>query len=193
VSIMNRSAYVAVVAAIILAAALVALAGPAQAAEADAARGPWLTETDNPICKLSDMMKRAGELLDSLETGEPTQEEQKKVLAELDILIKMAEESSQKQQQQQQQQPNPGEAGQRQQKSPGSSGTATGASPMPDESDVTRTVTQQLGEGAPDLRELWGKLPEAQRDDFMQLLSEPLPLEYKMLIILYSKALSEKK
>lgn len=199
-SIVIRHGRRALIPAMILAAALIAPAGlahaaePAQPAEPGSARGPWITETDNPICKVSDMMKRAGKLLDSLETGEPTQEEQKNILAELDVLIKMAEKSSQQQQQQQQQQQNPGEASQQQQqKNPGSSGKATGASPAPDETDITRTVTQQLGESAPDLRELWGKLPEAQRDDFMQLLSEPLPLEYKLLIILYSKALSEER
>ena len=57
----------------------------------------------NPVRKISAMMKKAGKLLDQLETGDPTQDEQKKILEELDKLIEMAEKSSSSSSQQQQQ------------------------------------------------------------------------------------------
>lgn len=146
---------------------------------------------DNPVRKISGMMKKAGELLDKLETGKPTQEEQKKILAELDRLIEMAQKACSSSPQPQ---PRPGQQGRQPQQQPGNTGGASpGSSPAPDEKDILRPVKTRLGRGAVDLREVWGKLPDVRRDDVMQLLNEKLPVKYKQLLILYFKALSEKK
>ena len=67
------------------------------------------------------------------------------------------------------------------------------SSPAASERDFIRQVSPGVGAGAPDLREMWGKLPDAQRDEVLQLLREKLPLKYKQLLIWYFKALSEKK
>ena len=153
---------------------------------------------ENPVLKLSAMMKNAGKLLDTVGTGEPTQKEQKKILAELDRLIEMAQKSSSssssQQQQKQQQKQKQGQPKNSQQK-PGNAktGQGKGTSPAPNETDVLGSVKTRLGEGAPDLRAIWGKLPDAPRDDVMQLLREKLPMKYKQLLYLYFKALSEKK
>jgi len=145
----------------------------------------------NPVRKISAMMKKAGKLLDQLETGDPTQDEQKKILEELDKLIEMAEKSSSSQQQQQQQQRERNKTRNTRQQ-PQNSGN-TGGSPMQSERDVFRAVRPRLGAGAPDARQMWGKLPEATRDEILQLLNEKLPLKYQQLLKLYFKALSEKK
>ena len=147
---------------------------------------------DNPVRKISGMMKKAGELLDKLETGKPTQEEQKKILADLDRLIEMAQKTSSSSSQQQR--PRPGQQGQQPQRQPGNKGGASqGSSPAPDEKDILRPVKTRLGRGPADLREVWGKLPDVRRGEVMQLLNEKLPVKYKQLLILYFKALSEKK
>jgi len=147
---------------------------------------------DNPVRKISGMMKKAGELLDKLETGKPTQEEQKKILAQLDRLIAMAQKACSSSPQQQR--PRTGEQGRQPQQQPGNTGGASqGSSPAPDEKDILRPVKTHLGRGAADLREVWGKLPDVRRDEVMQLLNEKLPVKYKQLLILYFKALSEKK
>lgn len=147
---------------------------------------------DNPVRKISSMMKKASELLDKLETGKRTQEEQKKILAELDRLIAMAQKASSSSSQQPR--PRPGQKGRQPQQQPRNTGGASqGSSPAPDEKDILRPVKTHLGRGAADLREVWGKLPDVRRDDVLQLLNEKLPLKYKQLLILYFKALSEKK
>ncbi len=145
---------------------------------------------DNPVRKISDLMTKAGKLLETLETGEPTQEEQKKILAELDRLIEMAEKSSsssssRQQQQQQQQQQMP--------QQPKNAGAGGGSRPAQDETDNLRPTTGRPGSGAPDLREIWGTLPQKTRDDVDQLLQEKIPAKYKKLIDRYFRALSEEK
>ena len=144
----------------------------------------------NPVRKISAMMKKAGKLLDQLETGDPTQDEQKKILEELDKLIEMAEKSSSSSSQQQQQRDRNKTKNAKQQ--PQNSG-GRGSTPMGSERDVFRAVRPRLGAGAPDARQMWGKLPEATRDEILQLLNEKLPLKYQQLLKLYFKALSEKK
>ncbi len=146
-------------------------------------------EVRNPVRKVSGMMEKAGKLLHKLDTGDDTQEQQKKILEELDKLIRMAQNSSSSSSQSRQRKGSSSGSKQR----PRNSGASTGSSPMPDERDVLRSVRKRPGEGAPDLREIWGKLPEAPREDIMQLLSEKLPMKYRQLLYLYFKALSEKK
>ncbi len=154
-------------------------------------------KAENPLRELSQMMAKAGKLLDTLDTGAPTQAEQKKILGELDRLIKMAQKSSSSfsSQQQQQQQQNKQKQSQPKntQKKPGNAKDGEGNTPAGDESDVLGSVRTRLGDGAPDLRAIWGKLPDAPRDDVMQLLREKLPMKYKQLLYLYFKALSENK
>lgn len=178
----------AVAAALVLGAFLVARAA---AAVPDPETRPR-ADAENPVRGVSQMMKTAAGLLEKLQTGEPTQDEQKKILEELDRLIAMAQKacsssSSRQQQQQQQQQADPKDV-----RDPQNAGGASGGNrPMDDERDVLRSVSPDLGEGAPDLREIWGRLPDARRDEILQLLSEPLPLKYKDLIVRYLKAISE--
>ena len=176
-------------------AALIALGASASAAEPAEPQPTAKKQFDNPVRKLSAMMKKAGKLLDTLETGAPTQDEQKKILAELDRLIKMAQESSSSSSSQQQQKQNQQSQPKNAQPKPGNTktGRAKGASPAPNETDILGSVRTRLGAGAPDLRAIWGKLPDAPRDDVMQLLREKLPMKYKQLLYLYFKALSEKK
>ena len=146
-------------------------------------------DVKNPIRKVSGMMKKAGKLLDDMKTGEPTQEEQKKILKELDRLIQLAQQSqSSSSQTHPKKQGDPNNSDKQPQNTGGS-----GSSPMSDERDVYRAVRPRLGTGAPDLREMWGKLQDMPRDEILQLLNEKLPMKYKQLLYLYFKALSEKK
>jgi len=139
------------------------------------------------------LMKKAAKLLDTLETGTPTQEEQKKILAQIDVLIEQAKK---------QQPPSGGGSQQKPESKPdqpqpkqpeNSTSSAKGSKPVQDERDISRNVNVAPGEGAPDLKEMWGKLPEAQRDEVMQLLTEPIPQKYKTLLKLYWEAIAEKK
>ncbi len=145
---------------------------------------------DNPIRKVSDMMKEAAQLLEKLKTDTPTQEQQKKILSELDVLIEMAQQQSSSS-------PSPGQqkkAGAEQEKQPPSPKPTPGTSPAPSESDILRPVGVHPSGTEPNLVNLWGKLPDAPRDDIMQLLNnEELPMKYRRLLYFYLKALSEKK
>jgi hypothetical protein len=181
-----------VIAGLLVATALL-LAPPASHAvdeEEEKAADEEKPDVRNPVRKISSSMKRAGELLEKLETGDPTQEEQKKILKELDRLIEMAQKSGSSGSN------SPRDRNRNRSKprntTPNNSG-GRGSSPMRDERDVYRAVRPNLGSGAPDLRELWGKLPPKQRDEVLQLLREELPLRYKRLIKLYYKAMSEKE
>jgi len=171
---------------------LVILSGPAPGARPATKTGEKEKKIDvnNPIRKISSMMEKAGELLDKLNTGKLTQEEQKKILKELDRLIEMAQSSSSSSSQKPQKKDKQEDPQNRQQ--PQNTGAA-GSSPMGQERDAFRAVRSRLGTGAPDVRQMWGKLPDAPRGEILQLLSEKLPLKYRQLLYWYSKALSEKK
>ena len=166
------------------AAALFALATPAAhaidpAGDTKSGDKQGKVDVNNPIRYISLLMKKAGKLLEALETGTPTQEEQKKALAELDRLIQLAEEASSSAQNQRQRQKQDKDSGSKPPQPKDSSGTSTGGSPMSVEADVMRAIRQKLGSEPPDLKEMWGKLPDAARDEILQLLSEKLPLQYK--------------
>jgi cell division protein FtsN len=176
--------------------ALGVAAGPAFAIDPTGKKTPDETtkkaEDKNPVRKVSAMMKKVSDLMKQLKTGDLTQEEQKKVLKELDRLIALAQQH----QQQQPQQQNPQQQQQKQknrkpQQQPQNSQQQKSSQPMRDERDVLGRVRQGLGPDAPDLGEMWGRLPDQQRDEIMQLLSEKLPLKYKQLLYLYYKSLSE--
>jgi len=146
-------------------------------------------DVQNPVRDVSEMMKQAGELLGKLETGTPTQDEQKKILEELDRLIDLAQQSQSSSKQRQQQQ-NQSES--QPQPQPQNS-ESRGNSPAQAERNIPRAVGPAAGSEPPDLREIWGKLPDTKRDEVLQLLNEKLPMQYKELIKQYFKALSEKK
>jgi hypothetical protein len=176
----------------LLAIALVlALVAPCPAADPPAdKKAKDKVDVENPIRKISEMMVKAAKLLEKLDTGKPTQEEQKKILTELDLLIQMAQQSSSKSSpkpRDRQKQPKDPKAGQPKNSSSSSS------SATKDERDVRRPVTPRLGKGAPDVKEMWGKLRDAPREEIQQLFNEKLPMKYRQLLYLYLKALSEKK
>jgi hypothetical protein len=174
---------------------LVLLPGRGAAAHPEGKKSPDKREqkmdVNNPIRKISGMMEKAGKLLDRLETGKPTQEEQKKILGELDRLIELAQKASSSSSSSQRRQQN--QSGEPKNSAQPDNSARDGASPMPDSRDVYRVFRPRLGEGAPDLREMWGKLPGAERDEILQLLKEKLPLKYKQLLYLYYRALSEEQ
>ena len=162
-------------------------------------------EVDNPVRKVSGMMKGSADSLGKVEAPaavgtEPkktpvekidgVKEEQKKILEELDKLIKMAQKSQSSSSSQKKQQKKKDQSEKSQQ--PRNSGSA-GSSPMSDERDVFRTVKQGRGRGAPDVKEMWGKLPDASREEIQQLPLEKLPMKYQKLLYRYFKALSEQK
>lgn len=152
-------------------------------------------DVDNPVRAISDSMSKAGELLGKSETGKPTQAEQEKALKELERLIELARQAqscssssskqnkSQGQQSQPQGQPNTGKA----------TGNATGTNPAGASTNVERPVRSGTGTDGININEIWGKLPEAERDKILQQINENLPMKYKQMLYLYFKALSEKK
>lgn len=200
--------------AAIWAAAFAALVGAAFAVEPAGGTAKKSTQhklnVDNPVRKVSSMMKHAGKLMKEFKGAartaadqEKALREQKRVLAEqnrirkeqqdilkeLDRLIKLAQQStSSSSSSKREEDPKPGDP--KKAPKPQNSGGA-GSTPMPDERDVFRAVKPRLGSGPPDLRKMWGKLKDAPRGDILQLLSEKLPMRYKRLLYRYFKALSE--
>jgi uncharacterized membrane-anchored protein YhcB (DUF1043 family) len=170
----------------------VALAAPCSAkAPPDKETDENKAEVENPVRKISEMMTQAAKLLEKIDTGKATQEEQKKILEQLDRLIEMAQQSSSSSSSQQA--PKPSE--QQDEPKPGQpqNSSESGSSGMQDEQDVRRSVTPRLGRDEPDVKEMWGKFQDAPREEVQQLFNEKLPLKYRQLLYLYLKALSEKQ
>ena len=151
---------------------------------------PQREAVDNPVRAVSEAMAKAGEYLDETETGRPAQEEQEKALKALERLIEMAQQSqsssssSSKQNQNQQ--------NQAPQNQP-NTGSSTGTSPAASSTNIERPVRSGTGLEGVDINEIWGKLPEAERERILQQINENLPMKYKQMLYLYFKALSERK
>ena len=147
---------------------------------------------DNPVRAISEFMAKAGRLLKKSETGRPVQEEQEKALKELEQLIELAQQSQSRSSSSRKQNQNQNQQNQAPQNQP-NTGSSTGTNPAAESRDVARPVRSGTGSDAPNINEIWGKLPEAERERILQQINENLPMKYKQMLYLYFKALSEKK
>lgn len=137
--------------------------------------------------EVADLMNFSATRLSAADASPPVREAQDKVVALLDQLIEQAEEAEQQaqqmadaqqqnrdQQQQQQQQQNP------HQPAPQST------TPQGDPNAGARRTGRRATPG-----EAWGALPEAQREQILQVLRERFPGRYRALVEQYYQSLAE--
>lgn len=148
----------------------------------------------NPIGAIGRNMRRVEELVAQAKSGKPTQELQDKIVADLDELLKAAR---QRQQQQRQQNASKNQQSSRQSASrQQGSGSAGGESDQPaaDSGAALRDRAASRpdpGEMKDLLRELWGHLPEHERQMVINSTIEQFLPKYELLIEAYFKRLAE--
>ena len=131
--------------------------------------------------------------LRKLDTGQETQRREGAVIEGIDKLIEIARQQQQQQQQQQQKQQQKDKKQQKQQSKPkNTQSQAKSRRPMPKEQAVRAGTTE--GKLRPDVGAAgmeWGNLPPKAREEFLQILKENFPENYKQLVRHYFKNLSE--
>ncbi len=144
----------------------------------------------NPLRVISKMMDIVARRLRKLDTGQETQRREGAVVEGIDKLIEIARQQQQQQKQKQKQQQ---KDKQKQQSKPkNTQSQAKGRKPMQDEKAVRAGTTD--GKLRPDVGAAgmeWGNLPPKAREEFLQILKENFPENYKQLVRYYFKNLSE--
>jgi hypothetical protein len=157
-------------------------------------------DDDNPLLSVARQMREAEGLIAKAQSGPRTQEVQKRIVADLDKLIQQARMSCGKcasattvpqstASRQPVTQPN---------KTPGGPSSPGKPNPKPATDSTAKPGTAQPKR--PDIevargmvKELWGMLPEHEREQMMQLPLEEFLPKYEPLIIEYFKRLSEEQ
>ena len=149
----------------------------------------------NPLRVISKMMDIVARRLRKLDTGQETQKREGTVIEGIDKLIEIArqQQQKQKQKQKQKQQQKKDKKKQKQQGQPkNTQSQAKGRKPMQKEEAVRAGTTD--GKLRPDVGAAgmeWGNLPPKAREEFLQILKENFPENYKQLVRHYFKNLSE--
>jgi hypothetical protein len=159
--------------------------------------GEDIGESGDPLARLGQRMRQAGGLIGETKSGEPTQQLQKKIVADLEYLIKMARQQQQQQQQsssssqqtarrQQVKQSKPGsKPGERQQDQP-----ARDSTERLGKNDVRRPDMAQMNDV---IKRVWGQLPEKEREQMLQNSVDQFLPKYELLIEAYFKSLVERQ
>ncbi|MBL9125238.1 MAG: hypothetical protein JNG90_16495 [Planctomycetaceae bacterium] len=154
---------------------------------------PDAGEEDHALSRIGRSMREVGELVGQAKSGQPTQQKQEQIVADLDKLLEAARQrqrqskSSSSQQQTASRQP----AGQQSQ--PGKSGNG-GNQPAQESSENLRdrtAATPDPAEMKDLLRDLWGHLPEHERQMVINSTIERFLPKYELLIEAYFKRLAE--
>lgn len=154
--------------------------------------------SDNPLVRLSRQIRDAERRLREADSGEQTQEMQRKIVDDLEKLIAQIEQQQQQQQQSKSQKPGPPQPGekkpspqQKQQKQPGD------PNDKPSDSDEQlanrKNEKPQTGRLKDMLEKVWGELPERQRQDVMQASFDDFPAKYQYVIEEYFKQLLKRQ
>jgi hypothetical protein len=154
--------------------------------------------SDNPLVRLSRQIRDAERRLREADSGEQTQEMQRKIVDDLEKLIAQIEQQQQQQQQSKSSKPGPPQPGekkpspqQKQQKQPGD--------PNDKPSDSNEQLANrknekpQTGRLKDMLEKVWGELPERQRQDVMQASFDDFPAKYQYVIEEYFKQLLKRQ
>jgi hypothetical protein len=154
--------------------------------------------SDNPLVRLSRQIRDAERRLREADSGEQTQEMQRRIVDDLEKLIAQIEQQQQQQQQSKSQKPGPPQPGekkpspqQKQQKQPGE--------PNDKPSDSNEQLANrknekpQTGRLKDMLEKVWGELPERQRQDVMQASFDDFPAKYQYVIEEYFKQLLKRQ
>jgi FtsZ-interacting cell division protein ZipA len=149
----------------------------------------------NPLGIVAKMMDGVADRLRKLDTGTETQQREQRVVDALDALIELARQQQQQQDQQQQQQQKEREKQQQQQQTqPRNTQAQQSASTQPAQSSQMTNAkpgeTKLRPDEGPGGME-WGNLPPRAREEFLQILKESFPENYKLLVRYYFKNLAE--
>jgi tetratricopeptide (TPR) repeat protein len=139
-------------------------------------------EWESPLYDLAGRMSHVAKKIEGGETGDPTQEKQKEIVAIIDELIKKAEE----------------------QEGQGQGGGGSGGRPRGNQQPSSPANQSSAPEGASrvgDLRpnprkkaqDAWGEMRDKEREEVLQALKEQFPDRYRELLEQYNKALAEGK
>ncbi|MBX9789862.1 MAG: hypothetical protein K2Y37_13175 [Pirellulales bacterium] len=155
-------------------------------------------EADDPLVRIGRKMQEVERLIAQLEPGEPTQKLQRDIVTEIDELLKEARRQRSQQQSsanKQRQQSRRDQADQPQQQEPaGGQPDEGGNDPARDSTARLRpeaTAEPDIGQMQDLLRELWGHLPEHERQQVINSTIEKFVPKYESLIKEYFKRLSE--
>jgi hypothetical protein len=157
--------------------------------------------SNDPVERLTQQIRDAEKRLARTDSGDETQQLQRKIVEDLEKMIAQIEQ----QQQQQQQSPSQSSKPQNSQPQPGSpqpqpgqerSGAERDSEKARDSNDGTRRTTQRQGD--PNqlkslLEKAWGKLPERERQDVMQSSVDDFPAKYQYVIEEYFKTLLKRQ
>jgi tetratricopeptide (TPR) repeat protein len=139
-------------------------------------------EWESPLYDLAGRMTHVAKKIEGGETGEPTQEKQKEIVAIIEELIKKAE-------QQEGQGKGGGGGGGQPRGNQQPSGPANNSSVAPGASrvgDLRPNPKKKAGDA-------WGEMRDKEREEVLQALKEQFPDRYRELLEQYNKALAEGK
>ena len=153
---------------------------------------------DNPLSRIGRKMQEAQRLIAQRQPGEPAQKLQQDIVTELDELLKQARKQQSQQQQssgsKKPQQSRRDKPGQPQQQPAGGKPEEAGNEPARDSTEQQRPeapAQPDIGQMQDMLRELWGHLPEHERQQVINSTIEKFVPKYESLIKEYFKRLSE--
>jgi len=141
-----------------------------------------------------DLMQYSRRRLKNADGGEIVQSRQKRILDLLDGMIDEAEDQEKKQCDNPKEQDNKDGQGQKQQQKQGQSGKPMPDNPMEDSSlpggnpalgDLRETRRANPGE-------MWGQMPDGERERILQALRESFPTRYRKLVEQYYEELAKK-
>lgn len=158
-------------------------------------------DDDNPFIKLSRQVRDAERRLKEADSGEQTQEMQRKIVEDLDKLIAQIERQQQQKSQSQSQskKPNAPQQGKQQQvkqPKPGNQPGQESDKPAADSGDQLTDKKNEkptTGKLQDMLEKVWGELPERQRQDVMQASFDDFPAKYQYVIEEYFKTLLKRQ
>jgi len=152
-----------------------------------------ISETENPLLEIGRQMRSAERLIRGAESGPRTQRIQEQILADLDALIRQARSRSNAEsesqaapkvaQRQSVPQPEPKAAPGK----PDPESVADRGAPA-DQSDPERPDMEAMKNL---LKQVWGELPETERNQMLQWVGEEFLPKYERLIEQYFKRLAE--
>ncbi len=157
--------------------------------------------SNDPVERLSRLIREAESRIRATDSGRETQRMQGEIVAELDQLIARLEQQRQQQRPSSGKAPKPGASQPKPQ--PGPQSPSPGKNPGDRNSDDSRDSqegTRRAENRGPDpaklkemLAKVWGTLPERDRQDILQSSFDDLPPKYRFVIEEYFKRLIERR
>jgi len=163
----------------------------------DGENKPTTTKSDDPFVRLTEQIREAESRLRRIDSGDETQQLQKKIVDDLEKLIAQIEQQQQQQQQSKSQQqkssdskPQPAQSQPKPGQQPG--GQERESSQASDSQEGSRSSTARkpdAGNLKSLLEKAWGTLPERERQAVMQTSVDDFPAKYQAVIEEYFKTL----